>query len=79
MSIHNPAPGQYATHADLNQLRREIRADVRYEVKELTQELRDAVREIKSEQTTSKQFNTTTYLTVFNAALMLYYVIRTHY
>jgi len=69
------APSPYATHADLNQLRREIQADVRFEVRELTTELRATVRELNSAQVTSKQFNVTTALSFINAACMLWYAI----
>jgi tRNA U54 and U55 pseudouridine synthase Pus10 len=72
------SPSPYATHADLNQLRREIQADVRFEVRELTTELRATVKELNAAQVTSKQFTVTTVLSFINAACMLYYAVRGH-
>ena len=77
MSIQPPSP--YATHADLNQLRREIQIDVRLEVKELTREMRETLKETANSQITAKQFVWTTALSFINVGAMLYYIVRTHY
>ena len=76
MSITPPSP--YATHADLNQLRREIQIDVRLEVKELTREMRETLKEAQTTQVTAKQFFWTTALSAINVGAMIYYTIRTH-
>jgi len=69
------APTPYATHADLNTLRREIQSDVRHEVRDITREMRESIKELNAAQVTNKQFMWTTGLAVFNSAVVCYYMI----
>ena len=75
MSTPNTTPTPYATHADLNILRREIQSDVRHEVRDITREMRESIKELNAAQVTSKQFLWTTGLAVFNAGMVAYYML----
>ena len=76
MSTPNTTPTPYATHADLNILRREIQSDVRHEVRDITREMRESIKELNAAQVTAKQFLWTTGLALFNSAAVAYYIIK---